>query len=47
MNVERWERVAHLYQAALERDQSERESFLKDACGADDDLRIFGGAVRI
>jgi serine/threonine protein kinase/Tol biopolymer transport system component len=39
MNSERWERVAHLYQEALERDPSERDVFLKDASGDDPDLR--------
>jgi serine/threonine-protein kinase len=39
MNVQRWERVAHLYQQALDRDPSEREMFLKEASGDDLDLR--------
>ncbi len=39
MTPERWERVAELYRAALERPAGEREAFLTQACGADDELR--------
>ena len=39
MNPERWEKVAQLHRAALEREGSERSAFLREACGGDEDLR--------
>ena len=39
MKPERWEQVAQLHRAALEREGSERAAFLKEACGGDEDLR--------
>ncbi|MGD0222585.1 MAG: protein kinase [Terriglobia bacterium] len=39
MKPERWEQVAQLYSAALEREGSERAAFLREACGGDEDLR--------
>jgi len=39
MKPERWEQVAQLYGAALEREGSERSAFLGEACAGDEDLR--------
>lgn len=39
MIPERWERVAELYRAALERPEDGREAYLSQACGADEELR--------
>ena len=39
MKPERWEQVAQIYSAALERPGSERTAFLREACGGDEDLR--------
>ena len=39
MNVERWQEVDKLLDAALERDASERSDFLKGACEGDEELR--------
>ena len=39
MKPERWEQVAQIYSAALERPGSERAAFLREACGGDEDLR--------
>jgi eukaryotic-like serine/threonine-protein kinase len=39
MNPDRWQRVADLYNEALEREPGARGAFLADACGADADLR--------
>src|SRR5208283_2747496 len=39
MKPERWEQVAQLYRAALERAGSERAAFLREACAGDEDLR--------
>src|SRR5208283_6140500 len=39
MKPERWEQVAQLYRAALERAGSERSAFLREACAGDEDLR--------
>ena len=39
MNVERWQQVDKLLDAALERDASERSDFLKGACEGDEELR--------
>jgi len=34
----RWQRAEHLYHAALDREEGERVTFLRDACGGDDEL---------
>ncbi len=39
MNVKRWQRVAHLYESALEREAAERGAFLAEAAAGDDELR--------
>jgi TolB-like protein/Tfp pilus assembly protein PilF/predicted Ser/Thr protein kinase len=39
MKPERWEQVAQLYGAALEREGRERAAFLGEACAGDEDLR--------
>ena len=39
MKPERWEQVAQLHRAALEREGSERWTFLQQACGGDEELR--------
>src|SRR5262249_38627429 len=39
MKPERWEQVAQLHRAALEREGSERAAFLEQACGGDEELR--------
>ena len=39
MDPERWERVARLFESALERDPTAREAFLRDAAGDDEALR--------
>ena len=39
MNVERWQQVDKLLDAALEREPSERSVFLKEACRGDEELR--------
>jgi eukaryotic-like serine/threonine-protein kinase len=39
MDSERWQRVAHLYEAVLDREPSERAAFLTKAAGDDDGLR--------
>jgi serine/threonine protein kinase/Tol biopolymer transport system component len=39
MDSERWQRVARLYESALEREPSERDSFLAEATAGDDELR--------
>ena len=39
MKPERWEQVAQLHRAALEREGSERSAFLREACGGDEELR--------
>src|SRR5438093_9984028 len=39
MNSERWEQVARLHRAALERGASERTAFLQEACAGDEGLR--------
>jgi serine/threonine protein kinase len=36
---ERWQQVSGIYQAAVARDPSDREAFLRDACAGDDALR--------
>jgi TolB-like protein/Flp pilus assembly protein TadD len=37
--VTRWARIEELFHAALERVPAERESFLREACGGDEELR--------
>jgi serine/threonine protein kinase len=39
MRPERWRQIDRLYQAALERDASERGAFLDEACAGDEELR--------
>src|SRR5215475_11857777 len=39
MDPERWQRVAHVYGSALERDPAAREAFLIEAAGGDEALR--------
>ncbi|HET7206381.1 MAG TPA: serine/threonine-protein kinase [Terriglobales bacterium] len=36
---EQWPRVKELFEAALQRDDDKRETFLREACGQDDSLR--------
>jgi serine/threonine-protein kinase len=38
MTNERWERVAELFEQALEREEGERTAFLEEACAEDEDL---------
>src|ERR1035437_7975801 len=38
MKPERWEQVAQLHRAALERAESERPAFLREACAGDEEL---------
>ena len=40
MNVERWERVKELFEAALEREEPDRSPFLVQACQNDEELRL-------
>ena len=39
MTPERWQHVEKLYQAALEREPSQRAAFLERACAGDEELR--------
>ena len=39
MESERWQQIGRLYHAALERTEGQRESFLREACAGDEDLR--------
>ncbi len=39
MEPERWRRIERIYHAALERDASERDAFLEEACAGDEALR--------
>src|SRR6266536_3288960 len=39
MTPERWRQVDALFHAALEREPAQRESWLRQACNGDDDLR--------
>lgn len=39
MNPERWHQIERIYHGALEQDTVERESFVAQACGSDDELR--------
>ena len=38
MTPERYEQIGQIYQAALERQPTERADFLAEACGADETL---------
>lgn len=40
MTTERWRRVSEIFQGALERSGAERDAFIVDACGGDDQLRV-------
>ena len=40
MKPERWEQVAQLHRAVLERKETERSAFLDEACGGDEELRL-------
>jgi Tol biopolymer transport system component/predicted Ser/Thr protein kinase len=39
MAPERWEQIARLHRAGLEREESQRAAFLREACAGDEDLR--------
>ena len=39
MRAERWKQIDEVFDAALERDEAERASFLEEACAGDADLR--------
>ncbi len=39
MDPERWKQIEQLCHAALERKESQRSAFLKEACGGDETLR--------
>ena len=39
MDPDRWRRIEEIYQAAAERKPEERDAFLADACGGDEELR--------
>lgn len=39
MDSERWRQIERLYQAALEREPSQRSAFLGEACRDDEELR--------
>ncbi len=39
MTPGRWARIKEIFHSALERDESQREKYLEDACGPDADLR--------
>jgi hypothetical protein len=39
MTPERWQQVERLYQAALEREPSQRAAFLQQVCAGDEELR--------
>ena len=39
MERERWENLVRLHSAALEREESQRSAFLREACAGDEDLR--------
>ncbi len=39
MTPERWARIKEIFHSALERDESQREKYLEEACGPDADLR--------
>jgi hypothetical protein len=39
MKSERWQKIEEIYHAALEREESQRANFVKEACGGDESLR--------
>lgn len=39
MELERWEQLARLHRAALEREEGRRAAFLQEACAGDEELR--------
>jgi hypothetical protein len=39
MEPERWEQLARLHRAVLEREEGERAAFLQEACAGDENLR--------
>ena len=39
MTPERWRQIEQIYHSTLEREESQRSSFLKEACAGDEDLR--------
>ena len=39
MTPERWRQIEQIYQSTLEREESQRASFLKEACAGDEELR--------
>ena len=39
MKAARWRKIERLYNQVLEMEESQRTSFLRDACAGDDDLR--------
>ena len=45
MELERWRQVEHLYHAALEHEESERDAFLDAACCGDSALREEVGSL--
>ncbi len=40
MEAKRWQRIEHLYHAALAVEESRRSSFLEDSCAGDEELRV-------
>ena len=40
MTLDRWQQVSRLYHSALGHEAGERDRFLLDACGPDDELRL-------
>jgi hypothetical protein len=38
MKPERWHQIEHLYEQALEMEESHRAAFLREACDGDEDL---------
>jgi hypothetical protein len=39
MTPERWRQIEEIFQAAVERDDAERDDYLNETCGDDADLR--------
>ncbi len=39
MTPERWRQIEQIYHSTLEREESQRASFLKEACAGDEELR--------
>ena len=40
MSSDRWQKIEELFQAALKLDQSQRATFLREACSGDEELRL-------